>query len=689
MMRQKSPIGKGGKMMKKTLTLLTLPILLISIACAQSPTAKLSQIRKLYLTNDYTKALETLKQDLTEIRDYHTKALYLTEIGDIYLDKLHDLVKAESIYKLIMQDFPKYKDISSIIYRLGISYEKQEKFLDAAQAYEQVATKYMKQPYGDDALDAIERCFKKNYQEVVAKIDEFPITRIEFDDRISQNPSRYEKFEDKQKLLDDMIDERLLYLYAVKMDVDNNPEVVGRLTDLRNNSLFQEWYNQEVIEKVKVSEKEKKGYYRKNKKSQYTTPEQVRAREILVKTKQEAADLRVKIVAESLPFDSVAKDTSLAPNRKTGGDMGYVRKGAQPKPIEKALFRMKVGEISQPIEAKDGFVLLKVEEIKPEEVRTYEKVAQQIENALRNEKTNKLFEKVSKQLKKKYNGFIDTMAIKENKETLGTVDNTPITDQLLQERLARIPPFYRAEFEKPEGKKRILDQIVLEQILLREIEEQKLWLANKFISQFEPRRVSTLTTVLRKMETSDKVTIDTIELKKEYRATINDFKVPEQVRARELVVKSFDEAAKIRKEAIAGKVGFDSLAKQYSTATTKWQGGDMSYFSRGSKPKALETEAFSLSKGKISKVIKLSDTTYAIIKIEDKKKAYTRPFSEVKEKIERSVRLNKEDELYQQMLAGLQSKAKIEKFLTEEPALPEEPEETPQPETPELEEENK
>ena len=168
-----------------------------------------------------------------------------------------------------------------------------------------------------------------------------------------------------------------------------------------------------------------------------------------------------------------------------------------------------------------------------------------------------------------------------------------------------------------------------------------------------------------------------------------DFKVPEQVRVREIVVKSYDEAAKIRKEALAGKVGFDSLAKQYSIATTKWQGGDMSYFSRGSKPKPVETEAFSLAKGKISKVIKLTDTTYAIIKIEDKKKAYTRPFSEVKEKIERSIRRNKEEELYQKMIADLRSNAKIEKFLTEEPALPEEPEEPPQPATPELEEENK
>lgn len=95
-MRQKSLISKGGKMTKKTLTTIILSILLVSVACAQSPSANLSNIRKLYLTSEYTKALEALNRDLATIRDYQTKALYLVEIGDIYLDKLHDYTKAES-----------------------------------------------------------------------------------------------------------------------------------------------------------------------------------------------------------------------------------------------------------------------------------------------------------------------------------------------------------------------------------------------------------------------------------------------------------------------------------------------------------------------------------------------------------------------------------------------------------------
>ncbi len=425
-----------------------------------------------------------------------------------------------------------------------------------------------------------------------------------------------------------------------------------------------------------MSEGEKKSYYKKNKKTRFTTPERVRAREILVKTKEEAEALRSKIIAESLPFDSVAKETSQAPNKKSGGDMGYFKRGTHPKEIEDVAFRLKIGEISPPIATKDGFVLLKVEDKKPTEVRTYDKVTREIENTIRQEKTDKLFKKVSEELKKQYRGFIDTMAIKQNKETLGIVDDQPITNQQLQERINKIPPFYRQGFESTEGKKRLCDQMLLEQIILREIEEQKLWLSNKFISQFEPRRVQTLIQTLRKLETTDKVQVDTIEMKKDYQATIKDFKVPEQVRAREIVVKSDTQAARLRKEALAGKISFDSLAKEYSIAPTKWQGGDMGYFSRGSKPKEIEDAIFGLEKGKITKVIKLSDTSYTFLKVEDKKKAYTRPFSEVKEKIERKIRRQKEEKLYQDLIADLRNKAKIEKFLTQEPPQ----EETPSPE---------
>jgi peptidyl-prolyl cis-trans isomerase C len=690
MMRRKSLISKGGKMTKKTLTTIVLSILLVSVACAQSPSANLSNIRKLYLTFEYTKALETLNRDLATIRDYQTKALYLVEIGDIYLDKLHDHTKAESTYKVIIRDFPKFKDIASVVYRLGITYERQERFLDAAQAYEQVATKYLKTTYSSDALDAIERCFKKNYQDLVAKVDQYPITRIEFDDRVNQAPNRYEKFEDKQKLLDDMIDERLLYVNVLSMNFENDPEVITRLPDMRKNILFQEWYTRNVVNKVKVSESEKKAYYKKNKGAGFTTPERVRAREILVKTKAEAEALRSKILTESLPFDTVAKETSLAPNKKTGGDMGYFQKGTQPKEIETVAFKLKVGEVSDPIETKDGFVILKIEDKKPTEVRNYDKVTREIENAIKQEKTETVFFKVSADLRKKYHATEDTIALKQNKETLGTIEDQVVTNQMLQARIEQIPPMYRSQFDNTEGKKRLLDQLILEQILLREVEEQKLWLSNSFISQYDPRVASTMVTLYRQRAITDKVTIDTMELKKDYKNTIKDFLVPEQVRVREIVVKTADQAAQIRKEALAGKVSFDTLAKQYSIAATKWQGGDMGFFSRGSKPKSVEDEAFTLSKGKISKVVKLSDTTYTILKVEDKKKAYTHTFSEVKEKIDRKIRKEKEDKLYQQLMADLRAKAKIEKFLTKEEAPPTE-EKAPEPEkvTPEPTEQKK
>ncbi|MDH5187279.1 MAG: peptidylprolyl isomerase, partial [candidate division WOR-3 bacterium] len=100
-----------------------------------------------------------------------------------------------------------------------------------------------------------------------------------------------------------------------------------------------------------------------------------------------------------------------------------------------------------------------------------------------------------------------------------------------------------------------------------------------------------------------------------------------------------------------------------------------------SKPKEIENVIFNLSKGQLTRVIKLNDTTYTILKVQDKRKAYTRPFNEVKEKIERKLRGQKEEEMNQQFIAALREKVKIEKFLTEEPPMLEEPEEPmPEPE---------
>ncbi|MEO0086354.1 MAG: hypothetical protein ABIK37_06965, partial [candidate division WOR-3 bacterium] len=242
-----------------------------------------------------------------------------------------------AVYEALLADFPKHREVPAVLYRLALAQELQEKFLDAARSYEKVATRYNKSSWANDALDAIERCFRKNYQDRVAYVDGFPITRIEIDDRISRNPTAYEAFEKKQQLLDTMIDNRLLYTAALAAGIAEDSSFRFNMAEQRNRAMFQEWYDREVTSRAEPDEKTLRTQYRKDLTSKYTTPEKVHAYQILVATRAEAESLRRLLLSDTtLVWDSLAKTNSLAPDKERGGDMGLFARGVQPREIEAA-----------------------------------------------------------------------------------------------------------------------------------------------------------------------------------------------------------------------------------------------------------------------------------------------------------------------------------------------------------------
>ena len=86
---------------------------------------------------------------------------------------------------------------------------------------------------------------------------------------------------------------------------------------------------------------------------------QVRASHILVKTEEEAKQLREEIVAGK-DFAEVAKEVSLCPSGKEGGDLGYFRKGQMVPEFENAAFTLPIGQVSEPIKTQFGWHLIVV-----------------------------------------------------------------------------------------------------------------------------------------------------------------------------------------------------------------------------------------------------------------------------------------------------------------------------------------
>lgn len=90
---------------------------------------------------------------------------------------------------------------------------------------------------------------------------------------------------------------------------------------------------------------------------------QVRAQHILVKTEQEANSILYDL-KNGKSFEEVAKEKSLCPSGKKGGDLGWFGNGMMVKEFETAAFALKPGELSKPVKTQFGWHIIKVVEVR-------------------------------------------------------------------------------------------------------------------------------------------------------------------------------------------------------------------------------------------------------------------------------------------------------------------------------------
>jgi len=87
-------------------------------------------------------------------------------------------------------------------------------------------------------------------------------------------------------------------------------------------------------------------------------PDQVHCAHILVKTEPEA-----KAILERLnkgeKFANIAKDSSLCPSGKKGGDLGTFSRGKMVKEFETAAFTLQKGQTSAIVKTKFGYHIIK------------------------------------------------------------------------------------------------------------------------------------------------------------------------------------------------------------------------------------------------------------------------------------------------------------------------------------------
>ena len=87
---------------------------------------------------------------------------------------------------------------------------------------------------------------------------------------------------------------------------------------------------------------------------------EIRASHILVETEEKAKKL-LEEIKSGKDFADIAKEVSLCPSGRDGGDLGFFKKGVMVKPFEDAAFALKeIGDISEPVQTQFGWHIIQL-----------------------------------------------------------------------------------------------------------------------------------------------------------------------------------------------------------------------------------------------------------------------------------------------------------------------------------------
>ncbi|MBM6648093.1 peptidylprolyl isomerase PrsA [Bacillus sp. RIT 809] len=226
-------------------------------------------------------------------------------------------------------------------------------------------------------------CGQKNDSATIATTTNSTITKSDFEKQLKD---RYGKDMLYEMVAQDVITKKYKVSNdAVDKEVEKAKDQYGEQfkATLENNRLKdEEDFKNQIRFKLSLNEAIKQSVTEKDVKDHYK-PE-IKASHILVSDENEAKEIKKKLDTGT-SFEELAKQESQdILSKDNGGDLGYFGAGKMTPEFEKAAYKLKVGQISNPVKSPNGYHIIKLTDKK--DLKPYDKVKDSIRKDLEEER---------------------------------------------------------------------------------------------------------------------------------------------------------------------------------------------------------------------------------------------------------------------------------------------------------------
>ena len=502
-----------------------------------------------------------------------------------------------------------------------------------------------------------------------------------------------------EALLGRLIDAKLLLTAAHQAGIDQNPDVLKKISEAQEALVQKAYLDQEIAKLINDEILQKK--YQELLKMMPQGQIEVKLSHILLKTKEEAEEV-LKQIKAGKSFDDLVKEKSVdAESKQKGGDLGYVRKDDLPKDFSDPVFKAAKGSIvTEALKIGDvGYSIIRVDDKRPVEPPKFEKVRDDIYKAISPEYAVKVIEKMRQDSGVKKIGLdgkplvektpeqkkaeAEAEAKEENKNEQSAVDIKSLKDDMVVAEFPNGDKVTLAELKEsistlpPQLKEVPFDKVF--EPLLNRIVDMKL-----ISSEARKAGMDKDPAVLKRMADAKEALIQKFYLEQEVAKLITPTMINEkyqqlmkmmpknemEIRLRHILVKTKEEAEKILK-ALKSGANFEEMAKSSSLdEQSKVNGGDLGYFRRADLPKEFAEVVFKAPKATLlSEPVHVGDMGYSIVRVEDKRPIEPPKVQEVEGELRKVLAAEQSIKVLEKLRQG----ASVKKFDMNGQPLPDKP----------------